>query len=308
MADTTRKPRRKPRNPPPSHHKLPKLPQNACVTKRPLQRPAIASPYAGASQPKIVYVSARTPFMSAVKRVDKLLHLSEKRAVQSATTVVKQQGRKRKRGQEDEVLGIAKQVEKAKAKKRRGGDAGDEDEDAAGEAVLIKGTGRAIEKALEMASWFQQKPEYLVVLKTGSVGAIDDVEVEEDNKEGVEGDLEELDDGNVGDVSMLDASIMGEAPVRPGAESDDDTAKLDGEVQNPRPEEPCPAAPDKPQAQSTSNADNTAPASVPTTTPAQRPAEPVPETRIRYVSVLEVAALYEGNGVFGLCFMIPAMV
>ncbi|KAK4888057.1 hypothetical protein LTR27_012995 [Elasticomyces elasticus] len=281
MADTTRKPRRKPRNPQPSHHKLPKLPQNASVTKRPLQRPAIASPYAGASQPKVVYVSARTPFMSAVKRVEKLLQLSEKRAVQSATTVVKQQGRKRKRGQEDEVLGIAKQVEKAKAKKRRGGDGGDEDEDAAGEAVLIKGTGRAIEKALEMASWFQQKPEYLVVLKTGSVGAIDDVEVEQDDpQEGVEGALEEVDDGNMGDVNMADASI-GEAPAM--------TAELDGEVQNPRPEEPCPAASDKPQAQPTSNTDKTAPASVPTTTPAQRPEEPVPETRIRYVSVLEVA-------------------
>ncbi|KAK5744563.1 hypothetical protein LTR17_001958 [Elasticomyces elasticus] len=287
MADTTRKLRRQPRNPPSTHHKLPKLPQNASVTKRPLQRPAIASPYAGASQPKVVYVSARTPFMSAVKRVEKLLHLSEKRAVQSATTVVKQQGRKRKRGQEDEVLGIAKQVEKAKAKKKRGGGGEDDDEDAAGEAVLIKGTGRAIEKALEMASWFQQKPEYLVVLKTGSVGAIDDVEVEDD-KEGVEGDLEEVHDGNVGDVSMADAS-MGDVPAMAGAESDDNTFKLDGEVQNPRPEERCPASPEKPQAQPTSNTDKTAPASVPTTTPAQRPEEPVPETRIRYVSVLEVA-------------------
>ncbi|KAK3658336.1 hypothetical protein LTR56_001747 [Elasticomyces elasticus] len=288
MADTTRKPRRKPRNPQPSHHKLPKLPQNASVTKRPLQRPAIASPYAGVPQPKIVYVSARTPFMSAVKRVEKLLHLSEKRAIQSATTVVKQQGRKRKRGQEDEVLGIAKQVEKAKAKARRGGDGGDDDEDAAGEAVLIKGTGRAIEKALEMASWFQQKPEYLVVLKTGSVGAIDDVEVEEDDNEGEEGGAEEKDDSNVGDVSMLDASI-GEVPATAGAEDDDNTAELDGEVPDPRPEQPCPAALDKPQAQPTSNTDKTAPASVPTTTPARRSEEPVPETRIRYVSVLEVA-------------------
>ncbi|KAK5679618.1 hypothetical protein LTS10_008440 [Elasticomyces elasticus] len=287
MADTTRKPRRKPRNPPPSHHKLPKLPQNASVTKRPLQRPAIASPYAGASQPKVVYVSFRTPFMSAVKRVEKLLHLSEKRAVQSATTVVKQQGRKRKRGQEDEVLGIAKQVEKAKAKKRRGGGEEEDDKDAAGEAVLIKGTGRAIEKALEMASWFQQKPEYLVVLKTGSLGAIDDVEVEEDDKEGLEG-LEEVDDRNVEDISMADAS-MGEGPATAGAEGRNSAAQLDGEVPDPRPEEPYPAVPDKLQAQAISNTDKTAPASAPTTTPAQRPEEPVPETRIRYVSVLEVA-------------------
>ena len=41
---------------------------DATVTKRPLLRPVIASPYAGACQPKIIYVSAKTPFMSAIKR------------------------------------------------------------------------------------------------------------------------------------------------------------------------------------------------------------------------------------------------
>ncbi|KAK3069904.1 hypothetical protein LTR53_011391, partial [Teratosphaeriaceae sp. CCFEE 6253] len=126
MADVAALPkrRRKPK-PEPDHKKLAKLPQRAKVTKRPLLHPAIASPYASASQPKVVYISARTPFLSAVKRVEKLLRLSDKRLVQSATTLAKQkgtQGRKRKRGAEgteDEVLDIAREVEKQKGKKRR---------------------------------------------------------------------------------------------------------------------------------------------------------------------------------------------
>ncbi|KAI6859850.1 hypothetical protein KC338_g7179 [Hortaea werneckii] len=166
--------------------KLPKLPPNATVSKRPLHHAAIPSPYAGASQQKVVYVGTRTPFLSAVKRVEKLLRLSDKRLVQSATTLARhkgQNGRKRKRQDDDatdEIGDIARQVESAKAKRKVGGlTAGDDEVEGAGEEVLLKGTGKAIPKVMEMGCWFQQRREYMVTVRTGSVAAVDDIDVPE---------------------------------------------------------------------------------------------------------------------------------
>ncbi|EMC98411.1 hypothetical protein BAUCODRAFT_425308 [Baudoinia panamericana UAMH 10762] len=222
----------------PQQKKLAKLPPNAKIHKRPLHHPAIPSPYTSSTQQKIVYVSARTPFISAVKRVDKLLRLADKRLVQAATTLAKEeQRRKRKRdGDEDEVMGIAKAVERLKrdgnqnSKRRRlGGDVNEDDgEDGGAEEVWIKGTGKAVRRVMEMGLWFQQREEYAVRLRTGSVGAIDDVEVE-----GAEAEAEaESEAGNV-ETEKRDVVEQAKDPVL-----------------------------------------------VPV---------PVPETRIRYVSVLEVA-------------------
>jgi len=44
------------------------------------------------------------------------------------------------------------------------------------EEVLIKGTGRAIEKVLNLAVWFQKQADCRVSIVTGSVGAVDDIE------------------------------------------------------------------------------------------------------------------------------------
>lgn len=206
-------------------------PLDAKVVKRPLLRPAIPSAHAGASQQKVVYVSTHTPFLSAVKRVEKLLHLADKRLVQSATANAQNQngrGQKRKRGADgDEILGIAEEVERMKGGKRGKG-RGEEEDDVAGEEVVLKGTGKAIHRVLELALWFQQREqEYVVRLRTGSVGAIDDVTVEEgdvvgaDGQAGVDGEKEdavpdaeheeedamELDGGNVvGDANRDESS------------------------------------------------------------------------------------------------------
>ncbi|KAM3422372.1 hypothetical protein BST61_g2729 [Cercospora zeina] len=144
--------------------KLPPLPPDAKVTKRPLLHPALPSPYAGSSQQKVIYVSTKTPFMSAVKRVEKLLRLSDKRQVQSATQRSKdsQKAKRRSEREADEILGIAKELESAKAK------AGDQ------EQVILKGTGKAISKVMELGLWFQQREEYQVTLQTGTVSAVDD--------------------------------------------------------------------------------------------------------------------------------------
>merc|ERR1711939_605772 len=241
--------------------KLPKLPPNATVSKRPLHHAAIPSPYAGASQQKVVYVGTRTPFLSAVKRVEKLLRLSDKRLVQSATTLARQKGqngRKRKRQDDDatdEIGDIARRVESAKAKRKVGGlTAGDDEVEGAGEEVLLKGTGKAIPKVMEMGCWFQSRQEYMVTVRTGSVAAVDDIDV----PEGATGDDKDRDHaesrtGNNDDDMEVDEE-GGAANVPP---SESDMAKKPGG----RVRQQHAAAQD----------------------------EPIPETRVRYLSVLEVA-------------------
>lgn len=179
MADTVstgRITKRHKQRPSKTGHKLPSLPSDAQITKRPLLRPAIPSRYSGPSQQKIVYISAKTPFMSAVKRAEKLLHLSDKRLVQSATQLSKDARNKKRRWErrddEDEIVGISKEVEKKKKQKGLGSER---------EEVVLKGTGKAIGKVMELGLWFQQRDaEYHVRLKTGSVCAVEDVQYEEE--------------------------------------------------------------------------------------------------------------------------------
>ncbi|KAK4555236.1 hypothetical protein LTR86_007532 [Recurvomyces mirabilis] len=263
----------------PEHGKLSKLPTNAKVHKRPLLHPAIPSPYAGASQQKVVYVSARTPFISTVKRVEKLLKLSDKRLVQAATTNAKQSSNKRKRGRDDhdEVLGIAKEVERLKSKKRKGGTV-DDDVEGAGEEVVIKATGKAIQKAMQLGLWFQQREEYLVRLRTGSVGAVDDIELDEE--EGVEDLGHDGQEGGVvdrGNNTGEEDTVMGATAAEHEVSDKQDHSAAHGAhaVHETWASE-----------RTTTIADG---AMDDTTDPALSKQESIPETRIRYVSVLEVA-------------------
>lgn len=249
---------------------------DAKVTKRPLLRPAIPSPHAGASHQKIVYISSSTPFMSAVKRVEKLLRLADKRAVQAATTNAKQQGPhkggKRKRGADgDENLGIAEEMERVKRDKRRQGggmNGGEETVDGVGEEVVLKGTGKAIHRVLELALWFQQREqEYVVRLRTGSVGAIDDISVGEDGTgagaqdPGVEAEHAEAGAENKDAMDVDDAAgAAGLSITEPRSRPEDDEAK--GGKKGSKKKESGKAV---------------------------LAVEEVPETRIRYANVLEAA-------------------
>ena len=232
------------------------------IEKRPLFRPPISSPYSGSQQKKTIYISSKTPFLSAVKGAEKLLHLSDKRLVQSATTLAKQnhsKGRgKRKRGggDEDEILEIAEAVERQKRRKN-GGEGGEE--------VVLKGTGKAIQKVMELGLWFQQREEYAVRLRTGSVAAIDDLTVDEDPDPSAAQEDE-------GDKS---GSAEGNDDTKPGAEDNKDEGM---EFDATRAEE----------AKGGSTGDI---AAVPEKSNAVqvKESEPVPETRIRYTSSLEVA-------------------
>jgi ribonuclease P/MRP protein subunit POP7 len=198
------------------------------ITKRPLLRPAIPSPYSGSQNQKVVYINAKTPFLSAVKRAEKLLHLADKRLVQSATTITKQ-GKtqsygKRKRGaagaEEDEILDIAETVEKLKRRKTDGKAMENEGEIESGtEEVMLKATGKAIQKCLELGLWFQQREEYRVRLETRSVAAIDDISVDKDEVATVSeapGEIVAVDDG----AMQVDDDTAAGADEDRGAEKD----------------------------------------------------------------------------------------
>jgi ribonuclease P/MRP protein subunit POP7 len=157
-------------------------PAGARITKRPLLHPAIAPPRAGASLPKIVYISASSPFISTTKRVRKYLEEIDKRAL----------------GKID-LLGPGKDRQKMQSM-GRGGEA------RAKEEVLVKATGKAIEKALRVALFFQEQEDCLVRLRTGSVGAVDDILVQEGDADG-EGEGEDVPETRVRRTSMLEVGI-----------------------------------------------------------------------------------------------------
>ncbi|MCJ1245635.1 hypothetical protein MMC30_002839 [Trapelia coarctata] len=152
-----------PSQPPPSKNrpppKLKRLPPHAHISKRPLLHPAIPSPYTSASQKKILYISARTPFISAVKRIRKLLSLIDEREV----------------GQIDLAGGKSGRNGKGSERQKLGKKAGKEE-------VFLKGTGRAIEKVLGLALFFEGQEDVKVRVGTGSVGVVDDI-VEGDRPE-----------------------------------------------------------------------------------------------------------------------------
>ncbi|KAI5295671.1 phosphatidylethanolamine N-methyltransferase [Ascosphaera acerosa] len=133
------------------NQELLRVPKNARISKRPIPHAPPANPFAGSSAAKIVYVSSRTPFMSAVKRVQKLLRHAEARATAR--------------------IQLGKQVSEQERLKQlaRAGDL------LAQQPVYVKATGRAIEKVVNIGKWFGERSEYTVTTKTGSVLVVDDI-------------------------------------------------------------------------------------------------------------------------------------
>lgn len=75
---------------------------------------------------------------------------------------------------------LTESIEKGKGKSMEdGGGAG------GGEEVVLKATGRAIERVLSFALYFQGQPDCVVRIRTGGVGVVDDiVDVEGDVEDG----------------------------------------------------------------------------------------------------------------------------
>ncbi|KAI9891376.1 MAG: hypothetical protein M1814_002889 [Vezdaea aestivalis] len=128
------------------------MPTDFHVEKRALHHPAIANPLS--SQPKIVYISSRAPFISTVKRVEKLLAIGQKREL----------GQFRIDDKDGEKQLLRKLSKKAKKRQE----------------VTLKATGKAIAKALEFAIFFQAKPHLRVSLNTGTVQTVDDIVKDEE--------------------------------------------------------------------------------------------------------------------------------
>lgn len=182
---------------------------DARIHKRPIPHAPIASPYAGPSTPKTIYISSSTPYMSAVKRVQKLLRHAEKRATASVSAAVAGKSKQQKRtyGNQNQ-----NQQERLLAALARG-----EERELSSEEVFVKATGKAMKVALRVGRWFEsggREAEYKVRVTTGSVLVVDDVEEDEEGREGllkeVEGTKNGADDAQGGseDTTMLTTTTL----------------------------------------------------------------------------------------------------
>jgi len=125
-----------------------------------LIHPSIPSPYSSHSSPKTIYVGTKTPFVSALKRVKQLLTHIDKRATQA---VLARSSKRRGRGGRAPPNGAATEaLERIEH-----------------EPVFVKATGKAVEKALGLATVMMKERDWIVQVRTGSVCAIDDVVVGE---------------------------------------------------------------------------------------------------------------------------------
>ncbi|KAH7078214.1 Rpp20 subunit of nuclear RNase MRP and P-domain-containing protein [Paraphoma chrysanthemicola] len=182
------------------YQKLPKLPPNASISRRPLLHPAIPNPFSAASSPKIMYIKASTPYVPALKRIRHLLEEITKREKQSLAARMKM---KRKDGNL-RAADVERSIAEDKA--RSGGVSSTKEGEK--EKVYLKATGRAIPRALELGVAFQAEAECVVRVEMGSVKAIDDIEMRE-----TEGDAGDMDEGGevpetrIRSVSSMTVSI-----------------------------------------------------------------------------------------------------
>ncbi|KAK1478983.1 hypothetical protein CABS01_14667 [Colletotrichum abscissum] len=158
-------------------NKLPRLPEGSKIQKRALPR----RQQPNSSKSQLIYVSASTPFMSAVSRVRKQLDKSLKGNAPST------------RG-----MNLNQRIDLLhRDNGTKGGN---------GEAIVL-GTGRAIEKVLSIAAWFTEQSDCEVEVRTKTVGTVDDVVLEEE-------------DGGFGEESRTDEVQLGSGPSRRSQEPD----------------------------------------------------------------------------------------
>lgn len=86
-----------------------------------------------------------------------------------------------------------------------GGGGSSSSEGAAGE-ILVRGTGRAMAKTLEVAAWFTRQADVRVSLRTMTLEAVDDVVVDEDDAE-AEGGFAAEEETRVRMVNCLELGI-----------------------------------------------------------------------------------------------------
>ncbi|KAJ2896849.1 hypothetical protein MKZ38_005148 [Zalerion maritima] len=148
--------------------KLPSLPKGSKIIKRPLAHRL------GHSPNRTVYVSSKAPLMSLVKRVRKKMDRDGGGARLSST----------------KGLPLLAQLDNLYVRKSGAGASssakttGENDDAEAGQAaqgsekheVKLLATGKAIEKAIEVAAFFGRQPDCLVAIRSGSLSTVDEVE------------------------------------------------------------------------------------------------------------------------------------
>ena len=77
--------------------------------------------------------------------------------------------------------------------------------DKGAEEVVLKATGRAIERVLELGLYFQGQPDCVIRIRTGGVGVVDDI-VEGDREGDKEGE-EELPETRVRKTSVVEVAV-----------------------------------------------------------------------------------------------------
>lgn len=121
-----------------------------------------------------IYINARSPFRSVTSRVRKQLDKNLRQASYANAAFTNRLAGKKHASLDERVRAIQNQHQQRQRGTGAGIGIGLED---SGE-VLVLATGRAIEKAVNVGSFFQKQRDCIVQLRTRSVAAVDDVVIE----------------------------------------------------------------------------------------------------------------------------------
>ncbi|RYP74034.1 hypothetical protein DL771_003223 [Monosporascus sp. 5C6A] len=152
-----------------SVNKLPPIPKGSKVVKRRISERAPSTHSAHR-----IYINTKSPFRSVTARVRKQLDKNLRQASYANKAFTNKLAGRKHASLDERVRAIQRHQQGG------GGTSGIDLEDA-GE-VLVLATGRAIEKAVNVASFFQKQRDCVVRLRSTSVGAVDDVIAEGDEE------------------------------------------------------------------------------------------------------------------------------
>ncbi|KAF3768790.1 hypothetical protein M406DRAFT_71770 [Cryphonectria parasitica EP155] len=150
-------------------NKLSPRPTNSKVQKRPLTRAQALNRGSPVSpKQRIIHVGTKSPFMGLISRVRKALDNGPAGVHSNAVT---------------KGLPLTKRIDALHVSSPATA--------ANQEEILLRGTGRAIPKTLDVAAWFTNQADVMVSLRTMTLEAFEDVVIDEDDAEEQGGFAEE---------------------------------------------------------------------------------------------------------------------
>lgn len=126
------------------------------IRTRPITHPPIPSPYTGADQPKVIYVSAKSSFIGVVKRVENIFKKIHKQNMAQIDLIEGKGTDKQKLESLASAAAVAVEAETP-------------------QAVFLKATNMAIDKALGIALYLKEQGDFVVQLRTDTVAVVDDI-------------------------------------------------------------------------------------------------------------------------------------